>query len=356
MGSNMMSQKGILTDRQGVILQTIVNTYIMTAEAVGSRTVAESIGFILSPASVRNVMADLEAMGYVSQPHTSAGRVPTETGYRLYVNVLMEKQEIEREKQQWVEELYHSRIKEIEEILELSTKLLSILSHYTALVQTPALDVETIKRVNVVSLSPEKLVVILVSSNGSIRKRITILPQRISDSEIEALNSFLNEKICRLSFIEARALMESLEASSVLVDAKLADLARTVLEEMLVEDEREILLDGRENIFDQPEFSDPNRLRPVIRVLDEKKQLNDLLECCMPEDETSDICIRIGSENRIDDARDCSIIASPYRIAGRTRGAIGVIGPTRMQYSRASSVVGFVADRLGHVLTEVCGG
>jgi heat-inducible transcriptional repressor len=314
------------------------------------------MGFILSPASVRNVMADLEEMGYVRQPHTSAGRVPTETGYRLYVNALMERQEIEREKQQMVDEVYKSKIKEIEEIMELSSKLLSLLSNYTAVVQTPAMDVETIKHVNLVALSSRKIVVVLVSSNGNIIKRVAILSRKIKDSEVDRLNTFLNEKMCSLSFAAARSVIESLEDSTAPADRNLIGFAREIMDEALAEDERDIYLDGMENIFDQPEFKDLNRLRPVIRVLDEKKHLNDVLGYCIPEDDVKGVCIRIGSENKLDDVKSCSVVVSPYRIGGCTRGAIGVIGPTRMQYSRASSVVGFMADKLGHVLTEMCRG
>ena len=351
-----MPKQKILTDRQGRILQAIINTYITTAEAVGSRTVAKKMGFMLSPASVRNVMADLEDMGYVHQPHTSAGRIPTETGYRLYVNALMERQEIEREKQEMVDELYRSKIKQIEEILELSSRMLSLLSQYTAVVQMPAMDVETIRHVNLVPLSSTKVVVVLVSSNGNIIKRIAILSDDIEESEVDRLNAFLNEKICSLSFAAARSVIESLKDSTSIADKKLTSFAREIMDEVLAEDERDIYLDGIENIFDQPEFKDLSRLRPVIRVLDEKKHLNELLEFCMPADDVSGVYIRIGSENMLDDVRSCSIIVSPYRIGGRTRGAIGVIGPTRMQYSRASSVVGFMADKLGNVLTEMCRG
>jgi heat-inducible transcriptional repressor len=354
---NKMAPEGTLTDRQREILQAIVNTYITTAEAVGSQTVAQKISSRLSPASVRNVMADLEEMGYVRQPHTSAGRVPTENGYRLYVNALMETQELEREKQQWVDELYHSKIKQIEEILELSSRLLSVLSHYTAVVQTPATDEETIKSVNLVPLSSKRVVIILVSNNGNLRKGLAILSRRTTDSEIEKLAAFLDEKICSLSIAAARSLIESFDDSPGSAEGKFAELAREVLQETLAENkEREVYLGGIENIFSQPEFRDLGRLRRVLRVFDEKKRLNDLLGYCMPEGGRNNICIRIGSENMLDDVKGCSLVVSPYRIGGQMRGAIGVIGPTRMQYSRASSVVVFMADRLGHVLTEMCGG
>jgi heat-inducible transcriptional repressor len=313
------------------------------------------MGFMLSPASVRNVMAHLEDLGYVHQPYTSAGRIPTETGYRLYVNALMERRELEREKRQWVDEHYGSRLEQLEEILELSSKLLSVLSHYTAVVQTPAMEVETVKRADVVLLSPRKVVVILVSSNGNIRKRVATLSRDMTNAELERLNSFLNEKLSTLTFAEASSVMESLEDSVPFEDEDLAHSAREIMGEILAEDKREIYLDGIENIFDQPEFTDPIRLRPVIRILDERRNLNELLACRMPEDTVRDVAIRIGSENGLDDAKGCSVVVSSYRIGGRTRGAVGVIGPTRMQYSRASSVVGFVAERLGHVLTAMCG-
>jgi heat-inducible transcriptional repressor len=255
-----------------------------------------------------------------------------------------------------VDELYRSKIKQVEEILDLSSKLLSLLSHYTAVVQTPAMDVETIRHVNLVPLSSTKVVVVLVLSNGNIIKRIALLSHDITESEVDKLNAFLNEKICSLSFADARSLIESFKDSMSAAGKKLIGFATEIMDDVLTEDEREVYLDGIENIFDQPEFKDLNRLRPVIRVLDRKKHLNDLIEYCIPGDDVNGVCIRIGSENMIDDVRSCSVIVSPYRIGGRTRGAIGVIGPTRMQYSRASSVVGFMADKLGDVLTEMCRG
>lgn len=350
-----MDMTAELTGRQKNILQSIVNTYIITAEAVGSRTVARRMDFKLSPASVRNVMADLEGMGYVCRPHTSAGRVPTEIGYRLYVNALMQTETIEIEQQRRIAELYRARIKQIEDLLELSTRLLSMSTHYTAVAQTPTVDVETINRVELVPLSSGKLVAILVTNTGDVRKHVAAMPEETTDSEVERLAAFLNERLRSLSFSEAISLLNSYDDSAHLVDGELAGVVREMLEEAVAaEYEREVYLDGVENIFDQPEFQDLDSLRPVLRVLDEKKYLNELLEFCVSEDGMTRICIRIGSENPLDDVKGCSIVASPYRIDGRIRGAIGVIGPTRMRYSRASSLVGFVAEQLGAVLTEMC--
>ena len=161
-----MNQFALLTERQQVILQTIVNTHVTTAEAVGSRTVAKKLGNRLSPASIRNVMSDLEDMGYVRQPHTSAGRIPTDSGYRIYVNTLMQIPEPALEHKRWIEGHYRSENKQIENLLELSAKILSMLTHYTALVQIPKVDEETIKRVQLVPLSSKKVVVVLVTSLG----------------------------------------------------------------------------------------------------------------------------------------------------------------------------------------------
>ncbi|UCD57055.1 MAG: heat-inducible transcription repressor HrcA [Candidatus Hydrogenedentota bacterium] len=351
-----MKQGTVLTERHKDILQAIINTHIATAEAVGSRTVAKKMGFSLSPASIRNVMADLEEMGYVRQPHTSAGRVPTDSGYRLYVDVLMEIGEVQQEERRQIEQLYRARIEQVEDLMELSSRLLSILTHYTAVVQTPKMDTETIKHVEVVPLSSGKVLVMLVTNVGNVRKNVTILPRGITDSEIEQIAAFLNEKLYSLSFAAARSLLGSYDDSDNRLEGRLAGLALRVLGVLAESEAREVYLDGRENIFDQPEFSDLERLRPVLRVFDEKSRLNELLECCMPEDEITEVCIRIGSENPLYDVRGCSIVASPYRVGGCTTGAIGVIGPTRMQYSRASSLVAFVANKLSLVLTELSGG
>lgn len=347
-----------LTERQRDILQAIINTYIMTASAVGSRTVAKKMEYKLSPASIRNVMSDLEEMGYVRQPHTSAGRVPTDSGYRFYVDALMETHEVDLEEQRRIEKFYRSKIKEIEEFMEVSSKLLSILTQYTAVVQRPKVDTETIKHVQLVPLSPETVLVILVTNLGDLRKRVADLPLGMTDSGVEQLATFLNDKLYALSFAGARSLLGSFDdRSAESLDERLAVLALKILKEILVEEKpREVYLDGVGKIFDQPEFKDLERLRPLLRVFDEKSRLNELLEYCVSEDKVTDVCIRIGSENPLDDVRNCSIVVSPYRIGGRTTGAIGVIGPTRMQYSRTSSLVAFVANKLGSVLTELSGG
>ncbi|RJP69747.1 MAG: heat-inducible transcription repressor HrcA [Candidatus Abyssobacteria bacterium SURF_17] len=346
-----------MNERQKDILQAIINTYITTAEAVGSRTVAKKIGYILSPASVRNVMSDLEEMGYVRQPHTSAGRVPTDTGYRCYVDSLMDAYEPDPEEQHRIEQFYQAKIKQIEDFMGVSSRLLAILTRYTAIVQTPKMDTERIKRVELVPLSSEKVLVILVTNVGDVKKNVAVLPMEMTGLEIEQLARFLNDKLDTLSLADARSLLGSFLDSEDVLDERLASLALEILEEVLSEEKpRDVYLDGMENIFDQPEFRNVDLVRPVLRVLDEKVRLNTLIEWCVAESDPAEVCIRIGSENPLDDVRSCSIVASPYRIGGRTTGAVGVIGPTRMHYSRVISLVALIADKLSHVLTEMSGG
>lgn len=351
-----MKQQEQLTGRQKDILQTIINTHITTASTVGSRTVARAMGFRLSPASIRNVMADLEEMRYVRQPHTSAGRIPTDSGYRVYVDTLMEIAEVNRQEQVRIDRHYELKIKEIEDLMLLSSRLLSLMTHYAAVVQTPRTDTEAIKHVDIVPLTADKALVIMVTNLGDVRKCVTLIPAGTLDSELERLSIFLNEKLHALPFSAARSLLDSFEDSTDPSESGLASLAQNLLKEVLSEEPvREIFLDGRENMFDQPEFRNPERLRPVLRALDEKRQLNELIDWCVSVDE-ADVSIRIGSENPLNDVRNCSIVVSPYRICGRTTGAIGLIGPTRMWYSRASSLVAYVAHKLSEILTELSGG
>jgi heat-inducible transcriptional repressor len=351
---NVQSQ---LSERQKDILQAIIITHITTASTVGSRTVAKKMGFRLSPASVRNVMADLEEMGYVRQPHTSAGRIPTDSGYRFYVDALMETPKVGGEDQARIERLYQSKINEIEELMVLSSKLLSLLTRYTAVVQTPRMETEVVRHVDVIPMTSDKVLVIMITNLGDVKKRVAVVPPGTPESDIDRLTAFLNEKLYGLAFAEARATLQSLAGSDDPLDARLGSLALKLLEEVICEQPaREVYLDGMENIFDQPEFRNMDLLRPVIRVLDEKRQLNELIESCIAIAQPTDIYIRIGSENPLDDVRSCSIVVSPYRIRGRMTGAVGVIGPTRMQYSRASALVACVANKLSGMLTELSGG
>jgi heat-inducible transcriptional repressor len=352
-----MPQLETLTSRQADILQAIVNTHIKTAEAVGSRTISRKMGSKLSPASVRNVMADLEEMGFVRQPHTSAGRIPTETGYRQYVDSLMETEEVALDERRRIEEFYRARIRRIEELMELTTKLLSAATHYTAVVQTPVADAETIKRVELVPIASGRVVAIIVTNTAEVRKHIAELPEGTSDHEVERLAGFLNGKLQSLTFAGAKKFLGSLDGLGCPGGEDMAELAKRLMESALSEgDSRSVFLDGIEYIFDQPEFNELSRVRPVLKLLDEKSLLNELLEYCIDDDEMSDVNIRIGPENSLDGVRGCSVVVSPYRVGGKTKGAIGVIGPTRMQYSRACSLVAFVAGRLSHVLTEMSGG
>ena len=352
-----MTRTRPLSRRQEQILQSIVNTHIRTAETVGSRTVAKTMDYALSPASVRNVMADLEEMGYVCQPHRSAGRIPTEAGYRHYVDSLMETYEVELEERRRIDRLYVTRMRRIEEILDFSTRLLSTATHYTAVVQRPATDTEKIECVSLVPLASGKVVTVIVTNTGDVRKHVAALREGASDLEIERIAAFLNDKLRSLTFCEASELLESINESDCPGGGHMADMARQTMDEALCEDDGpDVFLSGVENIFDQPEFKDLSSVRPILRVFDEKKGLNELLECGAPEDAAKSVRIRIGSENQLDGVKSCSVVASPYRVNGRASGAVGVIGPTRMRYSRTSSLVTFVAERLGRALTEICGG
>jgi heat-inducible transcriptional repressor len=269
----------------------------------------------------------------------------------------MEIYKVELEEQRRIDQLYRARMERIEKILQLTATLLSKATHYTAVVQTPTAGVETIKRVELVPLASGKVVAIVVTNTGTVRKQVARLREGTTDHEIERVASFLNEKLNSLTLSEASTLMDSLDRSTYPGGDGMAEMARWAMYEALFKiDKRDVYLDGVENIFDQPEFKELNSVRPVLRVFEEKKNLNELLEFGVPDGDMDEVRIRIGSENPLDEVKMCSVVASPYVVDGRALGVVGVIGPTRMQYSRACSLVAFVAERLGCVLTEMCGG
>ncbi|TYO96816.1 heat-inducible transcription repressor HrcA [Geothermobacter ehrlichii] len=337
-----------LSERNRFILEAIIEEHIATAEPVGSRTVARRHPLGLSPATIRNVMADLEELGYLKSPHTSAGRVPTEKGYRFYVDSLLQVRKLTPSEQKKLSSSYQLRGRKVEEVLRDISRTLSSISRYTGLVMAPRLETTVFRHIEFLPLSQGRVLVILVTHSGLVQNKIIEPGEPISPRELEQISAYLNQTLAGLSIQQVkRKIFAEMEAEKARYDSLLAKtlaLSREALEENLG---TEVFIEGTSNILEQPEFANVETMRELFRAFEQKGRLIDLLN---RSQEAQGVQIFIGSETGIEGIEGCSLITSHYSNKRGTIGALGVIGPSRMNYSAVIPIVDYTARLLSQVL------
>ncbi len=342
----------VLDSRKEKILKAIVQEYILTAEPIGSRTLARRYNLGVSPATIRNEMADLEEMGLLKQPHTSAGRVPTDQGYRVYVDSLMERVSLSDREIDEIKRRYSlSKKNEIQELIEETSDLLSAQTRHTSLVMGPNLQESTFQHIQMVPISSRRVMILLVTDTGLVQNRMVHLPGELSRRDLGEISSFLNERLQGLSLDDINEeMIHSLERELInrfsLLDQTL-DLINTIIDITLSQGEGKIYLGGTTNILEQPEFHDLEKVKMVLRILEHE----DLLYRALSGIEQGRMNIVIGEENEFEEIHDCSLVTATYFIRGRRVGKIGVLGPKRMEYPRIISVVDYMANILSQMLS-----
>lgn len=336
----------ILTGRKRKILEAIIEDYIATAEPVGSRTLAKNYNLGISPATIRNEMADLEEMGYLEQPHTSAGRVPSDKGYRAYVDaILMNRRALRSNDFMNIKTM---RSGGIDRLLRDTLKIISDLTEYTSIALTPHAARSTIKQLELIPFNENSLVVVLVTEAGTINDNIIKLNNVISIKEIDLLNVNLNRifKGHNVEEIDNRMIEDLQNSVNLPLDISwLVDVIRNLL---ISETDTEVLVEGTTNFFKFPEYRDIDRIKTILSFIEDSKMIIQLL---MPISD-NDISITIGSENNIEEVKDCSIITVTYNIKGKHAGTISLIGPKRMDYEKAINIMDSVGSRLNRMLTD----
>jgi len=335
----------MLDARKKAILFVAVQEYILTAEPVSSQKLVEKYQLGISSATVRNELAKLESLGYLHQPHTSAGRVPTDIGYRYYVDCISDKPGLTNQEEKSVACLFSAINMEMEELMRETTHILSNLTNYVAVALAPSFKRSILKHIDLVSLSPRHILIVLITDKGQVLKRtVNVEPFSKDISDLERL---LNERLQGLGRSEISNLKESID----LPDQELAKLAGllidVIIDIMMSEDKERVFLSGTTSIFRQPEFEDLHKVQALLDTLEHGYRLMQWLEDSL---RTKKVLIRIGSENSDQEIRDCSIIASSYQVDGETQGTLGIIGPTRMNYARVISAVELISDNLTRAL------
>lgn len=342
-----------LDDRKQQILKAIIHTYITTAEPVGSRTISRKYQVGLSAATIRNVMADLEEMGFLVQPHTSAGRVPTDKGYRFYVDSLATLPILSKAESIQIDKEFQSTArKELEELMAVTTKLLSLITKQAGLVLLlPRLSHMIFKRIEIVRLRPKQVIVILVSQTGLIGNKLITIDEDLPQEKLDTIAKFLNDRFAGLSLQTIRKQIASMMAEEQAQYDILLQRTVQLCQQAFLDDEveGEVFVGGTTNIFNQPEFvTDLEKMRAIFQALEEKKRLIQILDACL---QSEGVKVFIGAESQIEEIRECSLVTHSYYYDNHPIGVLGILGPKRMEYPRLISIVDYTAKALSRALT-----
>lgn len=342
-----------LSDRKRKILQTIIEEYIGTAEPVGSRVLSKRNDMGFSSATIRNEMADLEDMGYLVQPHTSAGRIPTDIGYRFYVDSLMQRYNISMEAIARMQQELENRVNQLDVLIKKASLITSALTNYTTVVSTPELNRTKIKKIDLILLGGQNVMLIVVTKTGIVRNRVMQID--IDERSVEKLSHILNERLCDLTGDEITfAMIEELQheiKQRVQLDLKsLLEILNFVYETIGLLETTEVYVDNMQSILNYPEYKDVGKAREILNFLDDAENVRTLMRA--PAD-GEDMQIVIGNENPFEQLRDCSLVTVNYSVKGHPIGKIGVIGPKRMNYAMVVSSLDCISKNINKILYEL---
>lgn len=336
------------SNRARGVLLAVIKDYIHTAEPVGSRTVAERYTFDLSPATIRNIMAELEEEGYLRQPHQSAGRMPTDKGFRFYVDSLLKVRELPKGERERIKGRYKD-IDRFEDIMKETTHVLSILSRCMGLVLAPRFDNIIIKHIEFIRLGYRQILILLVSTTGMVHTKVIHADEDIGQPDLEGMSVYLRGMAIGLTLRGLRAkVLEEMKGEKALYDHLMAKALQMSEEVLREDDDGDVYVEGRVNILNQPEFqNDVEKMKALFKAFEEKGTLVRLLDKGLSAE---GVQIYIGEDIEFNEVKGCSLVTAPYGGRGYTLGTIGVIGPVRMDYSRIIPLVDWTARLLGDVL------
>ena len=338
----------ILPDRSQKILEAIIEEYIATAQPVGSKALTQNHGIKLSPASVRNVMAELEELGYLVSPHTSAGRIPTEKGYRFYVDTLLQVNELNSRQKDQIELKYRQHGLQMADMLREASRTLSSISHYTGLVMVPRLKVTIFRHIEFVRLSPRQILAVFVTQSGLVQNKLIEVDEELTPRELEQITNYLNQTMTGLSIQEVRSrIVTEMTQEKALYDHLLRRAFALSSAALVDESTGDIIIEGTSYFLEQPEFSDLKCMKRIVQTFEQKSILVDLLDRGL---DAEGVQVIIGSETKYSELADCSLITAAYSGKRGTLGTLGIIGPNRMPYSTIIPIVDYTANLISSLL------
>ena len=346
-----MNDKDQLDGRKVTILKAIIKTYLETGEPVGSRTISKYTDLNLSSATIRNEMSDLEELGYIVQPHTSAGRIPSDKGYRFYVDQIMQEKEEEFTE---IKDLMLKRVDRVELLLKQMARILAQNTNYAALISAPQYHRNKLKFIQLSKVDDGKLLVVIVVEGNMIKNTMIPISQQLSDEGLLNLNILLNNALNGLTIEEINLdvisrLKEQAGIHSEVVDRVLNEVAEAIRAD---DDDLQIYTSGATNIFKYPELSDGELASRLIGTLEQKELLQELVDDVNSSESSSGIQVYIGEEAPVQTMRDCSIVTANYELGEGLRGTIGIIGPKRMDYEKVLNTLRNLMTQLDSILKK----
>lgn len=338
-----------LNARKAKILFAVINEYILTAEPISSKTIAEKYQLMVSSATIRTELAALEMMGYLKQPHTSAGRVPTDCGYRFYVDNLGSEKPAPDEENS-INNLFSTLDEEIEELMRQTSLLLSRLTKYTAMVFTSVLSKSRFKHLDLIYLNFKTVLMVLVTDRGYVTKRVLKFKDEIDENNIVEVEEVLNKIFYNFDLKKIKVKKKELMNYPVGARKLLKEITIQIIECLAEEEKEKVYLNGTTNILYQPEFESIEKIQSLLETLEHRYVLVQFLKDAV---DSKQVIIRIGSENKQQEMKDCSFVGSTYNLGGYTTGTLGVIGPTRMDYAKIISTVNCIARNLSKTLESL---
>ncbi len=341
-----------LDERKLKILQAIIRTYLDTGEPVGSRTISKYTDLNLSSATIRNEMSDLEDMGYIIQPHTSAGRIPSDKGYRLYVDTMLDAKT--NEVNNLKEELTQKADK-IDDVLKQVAKFLAANTNYASMVSGPRYQSKRVKFIQITSVDEEHLLAVIVLDNNAVKNQMIRVEESVEEEQIVKLNFVLNTTLNGLDVMDMnlaliQKLKEQVGSHTKVIDSVLEVIGKTLVEE----DDLEVYTSGATNILKYPELADKSKAADLLGAFEEKKIINNWLG--LPDkqntEESHDIQVYIGDETQVESMKDCSMVTATYKIQEGVYGKIGIVGPKRMDYDKVVGTLNSLMSQLDDIFKE----
>ena len=332
-----MKREESMTERKLVILKAIIKTYLETGEPVGSRTLSKDTELNVSAATIRNEMSDLEDMGYIMQPHTSAGRIPSDKGYRLYVDMLME------EKEQELSEIREDLLEKTEKtdhILRQAAKVLANNTNYATIVSEPVNNRNTLKFIQLSQVDESQLLAVIVMGGNIIKNRIIDVKEELSSETLLKLNMLLNTSLIGIPIGQINlAMIAALKEQAGIHSQLISDVLDAVAGIIQLDGDMKIYTSGATNIFKYPELSDAESAQEILGAFEEKQQLSELVTQTLASEENTGIQVYIGDESPVKTMKDCSVVTATYELGEGMKGTIGIIGPKRMDYEHVMNVL-----------------